>query len=130
MQPLPGVAALTLDAGLPENETALRQALGGLADVVLSDMAPNASGHAGVDHLRIVALVEQAAELALRLLRPGGAFVAKVWQGGAEGELLARLKRAFASVRHAKPKASRAESAEVYLVALGFRSETGSAPAA
>lgn len=129
MPPLPGVSVLTLDVSLPASESAIRQALGGAADVVLSDMAPNASGHAGVDHLRIVALVEQAAELAWRLLRPGGVFVAKVRQGGAEGDLLRRLKHAFASVRHAKPKASRAESAEVYLVAQGFRPAREGEPA-
>ena len=123
LAPLPGVTALTLDAGLPESEAAMREALGGPADVVLSDMAPNSTGHAGVDHLRVVGLVAAAADLATHLLRPGGVFVAKVWQGGTEGELLRRLKRSFATVRHAKPKASRVESAEVYLVAQGFRAD-------
>jgi 23S rRNA (uridine2552-2'-O)-methyltransferase len=84
-------------------------------------MAAPATGHAATDHLRIVALAEDAFALAATLLRPGGAFVAKVFQGGTEGTLLAELKRAFATVRHAKPAASRAESAETYVVATGFR---------
>jgi len=96
-------------------------ALGGLADIVLSDMAPPATGHAATDHLRIVALAEDAFALASQLLKPGGAFLAKVFQGGAEGGLLTELKRAFVEVRHAKPPASRAESAETYVVAKGFR---------
>jgi 23S rRNA (uridine2552-2'-O)-methyltransferase len=100
---------------------AIRAALGGPADLVLSDMAAPATGHAATDHLRVVALAEDAFALARTLLRPGGAFVAKVFQGGAEGELLAALKRSFATVRHAKPAASRAESAETYVVAKGFR---------
>jgi 23S rRNA (uridine2552-2'-O)-methyltransferase len=97
-------------------------ALGGSADLVLSDMAAPATGHAATDHLRVVALAEDAFALATTLLKPGGAFVAKVFQGGAEGDLLAALKKAFAEVRHAKPAASRAESAETYVVAKGFRS--------
>jgi 23S rRNA (uridine2552-2'-O)-methyltransferase len=100
---------------------AIRQAVGERADVVLSDMAPAASGHAGTDHLRIMALAEAAFAVARELLAPGGTFVCKVWQGGSEGELLAELKRNFARVRHAKPPASRSESAEMYVVATGFR---------
>jgi 23S rRNA (uridine2552-2'-O)-methyltransferase len=84
-------------------------------------MAAPATGHAATDHLRVVALAEGAFAFAESVLKPGGAFVAKVFQGGAEGELLAALKRAFAEVRHAKPAASRAESAETYVVAKGFR---------
>jgi 23S rRNA (uridine2552-2'-O)-methyltransferase len=99
----------------------IRGALGGPADLVLSDMAAPATGHAATDHLRVVALAEDAFALAATLLKPGGAFVAKVFQGGAEGDLLAALKKAFAEVRHAKPAASRAESAETYVVAKGFR---------
>jgi len=121
MDPVPGAELLQLDlreAGAPER---VRAALNGPADLVLSDMAPPASGHKSTDHLRVVALVEEASELALDVLAPGGAFVAKVWQGGAESALLARLKRAFAQARHAKPKASRSESAEMYLIAQGFR---------
>jgi len=100
---------------------AIRAALGGEADLVLSDMAAPATGHAPTDHLRVVALAEDAFALARTLLKPGGAFVAKVFQGGAEGELLAGLKKWFAELRHAKPAASRAESAETYVVAKGFR---------
>jgi len=84
-------------------------------------MAANTTGHRKTDHLRIVGLIELAAQFAGEVLAPGGFFLAKVLQGGAEGELLARLKRAFASVRHVKPKASRADSAELYLLATGFR---------
>jgi 23S rRNA (uridine2552-2'-O)-methyltransferase len=96
-------------------------ALGGQADLVLSDMAAPTTGHAQTDHLRIVALAEAAYEFAKEVLAPGGVFVAKVFQGGAEGDLFAALKRDFTSLRHAKPPASRAESAEVYVVAQGFR---------
>jgi 23S rRNA (uridine2552-2'-O)-methyltransferase len=99
----------------------IREALGGPADLVLSDMAAPATGHAATDHLRVVALAEDAFALAQTLLKPGGAFVAKVFQGGAAGDLLAALKKAFTEVRHAKPAASRAESAETYVVAKGFR---------
>jgi 23S rRNA (uridine2552-2'-O)-methyltransferase len=100
---------------------AIRTALGGFADIVLSDMAPSATGHAATDHLRIVALAEAAFLVASKILRPGGAFVAKVFQGGADGALLAQLKQNFAELRHAKPPASRAESAEAYVIAKGFR---------
>ena len=91
------------------------------ADIVLSDMAPPATGHAATDHLRIVALAEDAFAVASQILKPGGAFVAKVYQGGAEGTLLTALKRDFIELRHAKPPASRSESAETYVVATGFR---------
>jgi 23S rRNA (uridine2552-2'-O)-methyltransferase len=119
--PIPGATVLQGDFREPATAQKLREALGGAADLVLSDMAAPATGHAATDHLRIVALAEDAFALAETLLRPGGAFVAKVFQGGTEGELLAALKRAFAEVRHAKPAASRAESAETYVVAKGFR---------
>ena len=99
----------------------IREGLSGPADLVLSDMAAPATGHAATDHLRIVALAEDAFAFAETLLAPGGGLVAKVFQGGAEGDLLAALKRAFSEVRHAKPAASRAESAETYVVARGFR---------
>lgn len=99
----------------------LAELLGGKADLVLSDMAPNTTGHNATDHVRIVALAEDAAAFATEVLAPGGAFVCKVFQGGAEGGLLAMLKRRFATVRHAKPPASRKESAELYVVAQGFR---------
>ncbi len=104
-------------------------ALGGVkADVVLSDMAAPSTGHRQTDHLRVVALVEAALDLAEDVLAPGGTFLAKVFQGGAGQELVARLKRSFAKVSHVKPKASRAESPEVYVLATGFRG--GAAPPA
>jgi 23S rRNA (uridine2552-2'-O)-methyltransferase len=95
--------------------------LGGEADVVLSDMAANATGHRRTDHLKIMALAEAAADFAREVLKPGGAFLAKVLQGGTEATLLAGLKRDFASVRHVKPAASRTDSAELYVLATGFR---------
>jgi len=118
---LPGVTVLHGDFRDEAIQAQIRAALGGPADLVLSDMAAPSTGHAATDHLRVVALAEDALALAQTLLKPGGAFVAKVFQGGAAGELLAALKQAFAEVRHAKPAASRAESAETYVVAKGFR---------
>jgi 23S rRNA (uridine2552-2'-O)-methyltransferase len=118
---LPGATLLQGDFRDAATVAKIRAALGGTADLVLSDMAAPATGHAATDHLRIVGLAEDAFALAETLLRPGGAFVAKVFQGGAEGDLLAALKKSFAEVRHAKPAASRAESAETYVVAKGFR---------
>ena len=97
--------------------------IGGPADVVLSDMAANATGHAKTDHLKIMALVEAAADFAREVLAPGGSFLAKVLQGGTEAELLASLKRDYKTVKHIKPAASRADSAELYLLATGFRGE-------
>jgi 23S rRNA (uridine2552-2'-O)-methyltransferase len=117
----PGATLIAGDFRDPETVAAIRAALGEPADLVLSDMAAPATGHAATDHLRVVALAEDAFALALTLLKPGGTFVAKVFQGGAEGELLAALKKSFGEVRHAKPAASRAESAETYVVAKGFR---------
>jgi 23S rRNA (uridine2552-2'-O)-methyltransferase len=121
MPPVTGVAFLQLDFLDPTAPGQLKAALGGLADVVLSDMAANATGHRKTDHLKIMALVEAAAEFAGEVLSPGGAFLAKVLQGGTEASLLAGLKRRFANVRHVKPGASRADSAELYLLATGFR---------
>jgi 23S rRNA (uridine2552-2'-O)-methyltransferase len=121
MDPVEGVEFRRMDFHDPEAPRHLREWLGGPADGVLSDMAANATGHRKTDHLKIVGLVELAADFAGEVLAPGGFFVAKVLQGGAEGELLARLKRDFASVRHVKPKASRAGSAELYVLATGFR---------
>ena len=120
MEPVAGVdfAQLDfLDAAAPEK---LKAMLGGPADVVLSDMAANATGHRRTDHLKIMALVEAAAEFAREVLAPGGAFLAKVLQGGTEGALLAGLKRDFETVKHVKPAASRPDSAELYLLATGF----------
>lgn len=121
MEPIPGVEFLQLDFLDPAAPDKLKEMLGGPADVVLSDMAANATGHRKTDHLKIVALVEAAAEFAGEVLKPGGTFLAKVLQGGTETALLAELKRNFASVKHLKPAASRADSAELYLLATGFR---------
>ena len=121
MEPLPGASVLTMDLQDADAPERLRAALGGPADVVLSDMAPSSTGHAATDHLRVTALAEAAYAVAVAVLAPDGAFVCKLFQGGAEKALLDRLKRDFARVRHAKPAASRAESSEVYLVATGFR---------
>jgi 23S rRNA (uridine2552-2'-O)-methyltransferase len=107
-----------LDSAAPAK---LKAMLGGYADVVLSDMAANATGHARTDHLKIMALVEAATDFAREVLKPGGAFLAKVLQGGTETALLASLKRDFVSIKHVKPPASRADSAELYLLATGFR---------
>jgi 23S rRNA (uridine2552-2'-O)-methyltransferase len=122
IEPLLGVEMLTLDVSGEAAAAAIRAGLrGGRADVVLSDMASPATGHRATDHLRVVALVEAALDLAEIVLKPGGTFLAKVFQGGAGGELVARLKRSFAKVQHLKPKASRPESPEVYVLATGFR---------
>jgi 23S rRNA (uridine2552-2'-O)-methyltransferase len=118
---VPGAEILHLDFLDPAAPERLKAALARPADVVLSDMAAPATGHAATDHLRIVALAETAFAFAQEVLAPGGTFICKVFQGGTEGGLLAELKRAFASVRHAKPPASRAHSAETYVVATGFR---------
>jgi 23S rRNA (uridine2552-2'-O)-methyltransferase len=127
MEEVPGVDFLQLDFLNEKAPQVLRDLLGGRADVVLSDMAANATGHRQTDHLKIMALVEVAAEFAGEVLKPGGTFVAKVLQGGTEALLLAGLKRDFGSVKHVKPAASRADSAELYLVAMGFRG-TGARP--
>ena len=121
MGDIPGVEFLKLDFLDPEASDKLKALLAGPADVVLSDMAANATGHRQTDHLKIMALVEAAAEFARDVLAPRGAFLAKVLQGGTEGALLAALKRDFASVKHVKPAASRSDSAELYVLATGFR---------
>ncbi len=121
MDGLTGVGVLKLDMREAEAPDKLIEAAGGKADVVLSDMAPSTTGHGPTDHIRIVALVEIALDVAVDVLNPGGTFVAKVFKGGAEGELLMALKRSFATVKHAKPSASRKESAETYVVATGFK---------
>lgn len=121
MEPIKGVTILTADFMEADGLARLTQALDGPADVVLSDMAAPATGHPATDHLRIMALCEAALEFAIQSLAPGGTFVAKVLQGGTEHQLLAEMKRRFATVRHAKPPASRADSAETYVIATGFR---------
>jgi 23S rRNA (uridine2552-2'-O)-methyltransferase len=121
MEPMPGVEFMQLDFLDPSAPDKLKTMLGGPADVVLSDMAANATGHRKTDHIKIVALVEAAGDFAREVLAPGGTFLAKVIQGGTETALLAALKRDFASVKHIKPAASRSDSAELYLLATGFR---------
>lgn len=124
VDPLPGVTLVQgdfLEEGMGERLVAL---LGGAPDLVIADMAANTVGHRRTDHLRTAALAEAAAQFALDVLRPGGAFVTKVFQGGSEGAVLTALKQGFREVRHAKPAASRAESVELYLVALGRKPAT------
>ena len=121
IDPIPGATLLQGDFHDPEAPARLHALLGGPADVVLSDMAPNTTGHPNTDHLRIMALAELALDFALQVLAPGGAFVAKVFQGGSERQMLDRMKAHFATVRHAKPPASRKDSSELYVVATGFR---------
>lgn len=122
MDPVPGATILEgdfMDDAMPGR---LAELLGGKADLVLSDMAPNTTGHNATDHLRIMALADLALHFAVEMLADGGGFVAKVFQGGSERAMLERMKRSFASVRHAKPPSSRKESSELYVVATGFRS--------
>jgi 23S rRNA (uridine2552-2'-O)-methyltransferase len=121
MPPIAGVEFIQLDFLDPRAPDRLKQTLGGPADLVLSDMAANATGHSRTDHLKIMALAEAAAEFAREVLAPGGAFLCKVLQGGTETTLLAGLKRDYAGVKHVKPAASRSDSAELYLLATGFR---------
>ncbi|MGD1879032.1 MAG: RlmE family RNA methyltransferase [Kiloniellaceae bacterium] len=129
VEPIAGAELMVgdfLDEDAPDR---LKTALGGPADVVLSDMAASATGHSKTDHLKIMALVEVAYLFAKEVLAPGGAFVAKVLQGGTERDLLTGMKQDFAKVAHVKPAASRADSAEMYLVATGFRGGPDKVPA-
>nr|WP_295371371.1 RlmE family RNA methyltransferase [uncultured Sphingosinicella sp.] len=119
--PLEGVTILQMDFMDDEAPERLREALGGPADLVLSDMAANTVGHPQTDHLRTMALVEAGLLFATEILRPGGAYVAKVLAGGADNDLVAELKKNFAAVKHAKPPASRKGSSEWYVVAQGFK---------
>ena len=119
--PIDGVAILQMDFMDEAAPERLREALGGPADLVLSDMAANTVGHPQTDHLRTMALVEAGLEFAKEVLRPGGAYVAKVLAGGADNQLVAELKRHFTTVKHAKPPASRKDSSEWYVVAQGFK---------
>lgn len=121
IEPIVGVDFAVKDFNDPDAPEFITAMLGSDADGVMSDMAANATGHRPTDHLRIVALAELAADFACDVLAAGGFFVAKVLQGGTEGQLLARLKRDFTTVRHVKPAASRADSAELYVLATGFR---------
>lgn len=121
IDPITGVDFAQMDFLTDEAPGQLKAMLGGDADLVMSDMAANTTGHRATDHLRIVGLVELAIDFARQVLAPGGAFIAKVFQGGTENTLLAELKRDFTMVRHIKPQASRADSSELYVVATGFR---------
>jgi 23S rRNA (uridine2552-2'-O)-methyltransferase len=128
MPEIAGVSFAQLDFLEQDAPDKLLAMLGGRADVVMSDMAANTTGHRKTDQLRILGLVESAAAFACEVLNPGGAFLAKVFQSGAEAELLAQLKRDFVSVRHVKPAASRQDSSERYVLAMGFRGEHANRP--
>jgi 23S rRNA (uridine2552-2'-O)-methyltransferase len=136
--PIDGVAILQMDFMAEDAPDKLRSELGGPADLIMSDMAANTVGHQQTDHLRTMALVEAGLQFATEVLRPGGAYVAKVLAGGADNQLVAEMKRHFTTVKHAKPPASRKDSSEWYVVAQGFkasasddgRAETGSLPQA
>lgn len=130
IDPMPGVEFIELDFLDESAPGRLIEMLGGPADVVMSDMAANTTGHKKTDHLRIIGLAEAAIYFAREILAPGGAFIAKVFQGGTENQLLADLKRDFAVVRHVKPAASRADSAELYVMATGFRGRADETPEA
>ena len=121
MDPLPGVNFMQLDFMDDSAPEKLKAGLGELADVVLSDIAHNTTGHRDTDHLKIMALVEAAYYFAIEILKPGGTFVAKVFQGGTETALLNEIKKSFMKVQHVKPPASRKDSSEMYLLATGFR---------
>jgi 23S rRNA (uridine2552-2'-O)-methyltransferase len=121
VDPLPPAHILQMDFTDPECGPRLIELLGGAPDVVISDMAPNTVGHRQTDHLRIVGLIEAAVDFAVQVLKPGGSFIAKAFQGGETAEVIATLKRHFPEVKTVKPKASRADSSELYLVALKFK---------
>ena len=121
MEQIPGVIFFQADLTDPDVPDMLKQALDGPADIVLTDMAAPTTGHRATDHIRTIALVEIALEVALDVLRPGGTFVGKVFQGGSSSDLLMRLKKSFREVKHVKPPASRAESVELYVVASGYK---------
>jgi 23S rRNA (uridine2552-2'-O)-methyltransferase len=121
MEPIAGVEIFQADLTDAKTPDLLKEALGGPADVVLSDMAAPTTGHRATDHIRTVALLEVALDVTIDVLKPGGVFLGKIFQGGATGELLARIKKNFREVRHVKPPASRAQSVELYLVASGFK---------
>jgi 23S rRNA (uridine2552-2'-O)-methyltransferase len=126
MEELPGVTFFQADLTDTHVPAMLKEALDGPADVVMTDMAAPTTGHRATDHIRTIALVEIALDVALDVLKPGGTFVGKVFQGGSSSELLAGLKKSFREVKHVKPPASRAESVELYVVAQGFKATRGS----
>jgi 23S rRNA (uridine2552-2'-O)-methyltransferase len=121
VDPLPPAIILEMDFTAPECGPELIRLLGGAPDLVMSDIAPNTVGHRQTDHLRIVGLIEAAVDFAIEVLKPGGVFIAKAFQGGETADVIATLKRHFASVKTVKPKASRSDSSELYLVATGFK---------
>lgn len=123
MNEVPGAAFFQLDFMDDTAPEVLTEAMGGGADIVLSDMAPNTTGHRNTDHLRIMALVEAAYDFATEVLKPDGVFLAKVFQGGTENTLLGRMKKEFKTVKHIKPPASRKDSPETYVIAQGFRTK-------
>ena len=125
IDPIPGAEMILGDFLAPEAPEKLKSLLGGPANAVLSDMAASSTGHAPTDHLRIMGLAEAALDFAEEVLAPGGFYLAKVLQGGSERELLERLRLAFEKVRHVKPPASRSDSAELYVLATGFRGAPG-----
>lgn len=124
MEPIPGALTLQQDFMADEAPDLLKSHMGGLVDIVMSDMAANTTGHATTDHLKIMALVEAAYYFACEVLTPGGCFIAKVFHGGTESDLLNDMKKRFEKIRHIKPPASRKESAEIYVVATGFRNNS------
>lgn len=124
IDPIPGAVMLQMDFMADDAPEALVATIGEGVDLVLSDMSPNTTGHRPTDHIRIMALVESAYDFALQVLKPGGGFVAKVFKGGTENDLLAMMKKDFTTVKHIKPPSSRQESAEQYVVAMGFRGKT------
>lgn len=121
MQPVEGAPILLLDFLSEDAPDILKEAMGGNADVILSDMAAPSCGHQQTDHIRIMALCEAAYEFAVEVLNPGGVFVAKILRGGTESQLLLSIKKRFTQVKHVKPPASRADSAEMYIIAIGFK---------
>jgi 23S rRNA (uridine2552-2'-O)-methyltransferase len=127
IESIPGVTFFQADLTDPDVPAMLKAALNGPADVVMTDMAAPTTGHRATDHIRTIALVEIALEVAEDTLRPGGTFVGKVFQGGSSSELLGRLKKNFRDVKHVKPPASRAQSVELYVVAVGYKGKSSGA---
>lgn len=121
MDDIPGVSCIEMDFMEDEAPDVLLAAMGEKADLVMSDLAPNTVGHKQTDHLRIMGLVELAYDFAVQVLKPEGTFLAKVWQGGAQGDLLSQMKKDFKTVKHMKPPSSRKGSAEQFVIATGFR---------
>jgi 23S rRNA (uridine2552-2'-O)-methyltransferase len=130
IEPIAGVVLFEKDILDDDAEAMITAALGGAADLVMSDMAANTVGHQATDHLRTMGLIEAGLDMATRLLRPGGTFVAKVLAGGGDGALTAALKKSFTTVKHVKPPASRKGSSEWYVVAKGFKAQAPEAPVA